>query len=168
MGGCSNAPGNPVKTMTRKIAECTLEELHFCKLRARGNDQTTAFRIAFNKHSMTQKTATQSASRVAARPQVLLALRDLFMEAKKSTLLSHAQWLDMMISAFHESMAEGNRTAAASFGRLMGQGIGSLSEVSRLEDQRMTDEQLIERLGQSDPAVAQAITRLVGGRKTFH
>ena len=154
--------------MTRKIADCTPKEWHFCKLRAQGNDQTTSYRLAFDKHSMAPKTATQSASRVAARPQVLLALRDLFMEAKKITLLSHAQWLDMMISAFHESMAEGNRTAAASFGRLMGQGIGSLSEVFRLEDQRMDDAQLLDKLAAGDPVLAAALRTRLGARATFH
>jgi hypothetical protein len=123
--------------------------------------------MSFEKPRIKQKSATELASRLAARPQVLAMMRDLYREAKKSTILSHGEWLAMMIDAFHQSMAEGNKTAAASFGRLMGQGIGSLNEVFRIEDQRMSNEQLLDRLAGQDTELAAMLRNRLQARDSF-
>ena len=150
-----------------RVIECSPQEALFCRLRAEGFNQTDAFRLAFNKPDMSTKTANQSASRVAQKPQVLLTIRELFMAAKKSHLLSHAEWLSMMIDAFHESMAEGNKTAAASFGRLMGSGIGALNENLKITDSRLSNDQLLDRLAGQDPTLAAMLRNRLQARDAF-
>jgi hypothetical protein len=94
-------------------------------------------------------------------------MRDLYREAKKSTILSHGEWLAMMIDAFHQSMAEGNKTAAASFGRLMGSGIGALNENLKITDSRLSNDQLLDRLAGQDPELAAMLRNRLQARDSF-
>jgi len=151
----------------RRIAELTPQEVNFCKLRAQGLDQTTAYLLSHDKPDIKQKSATELASRLAAKPQVLAMMRELYRDAKKSHLLSHAEWLSMMIDAFHQSMTEGNKTAAASFGRLMGGGIGALSENIHLSNDRPDADALVNKIAGDDPKLAALLRKRLSARDTF-
>jgi hypothetical protein len=154
--------------MTRKIHELTPQELNFCRLRARGFNQRDAYREAFNKPRLKPESIVEAASRLADRPQVLAMLKDLFCEAKKSALLSHAEFLDRIMRDWEDARAAKNYTAAASFARLCGQCIGSLSETMRIEDGRLSDDQLIDKIAGEDPGLATALRTRLKSRDTFH
>ena len=154
--------------MARKIAELTPNELKFCRLRAQGYDQTQAYRQAFNKPRMMAKSVTEAASRLAAKPQVLATMKDLFASARKSELLSHAEYLDNLKSDYAAAKEVGNWTAAASFARLIGQAIGSLSDTVVLEE-RMPPEILLARLeGILDANAIEQLRRRLFAKDTFH
>lgn len=150
-----------------KALECSPQESEFARLRAEGNDQVTSYRLAFDEHDKPQKNAIEAAARVAKRPQVVAMMRELYRVAKKSQLLSHAQWLGMMIDAFQQSMEEGNKTAAASFGRLMGAGIGALTENINIGDSGLSNDQLIDKLAGDNPTLAAALRKHLSARDDF-
>lgn len=95
-------------------------------------------------------------------------LKSLFREAKKSDLLSHAAYLDRLMSDLAAARVDRNWTATASLQRLVGQCIGSLSDHLVIEDPRLTDEQLLERVGAVDPVLRERLERLLGAKATFH
>lgn len=152
--------------MARTIAELTPQELTFCRLRAQGYDQTNAYRQAFSKPRVRAKSVTEAASRLAAKPQVHAMLRDLFREAKKSTLLSHAEYLDSLRTDHADAKEAGNWTAAASFQRLIGQAIGSL-EQNITVNERAEPAELIKRIASDNPTLAEHLERLLSGRRDF-
>jgi hypothetical protein len=153
--------------MARNIAELTPQELTFCRLRAQGYDQTNAYRQAFNKPRMQAKSVTEAACRLAAKPQVHAMLRELFREAKKSTLLSHAEYLDSLRADHIAAKEAGNWTAAASFQRLIGQALGSLSDTLRVQDDRPDPEVLINRVAGTNPELAVMLRKVLGARAEF-
>lgn len=151
---------------SRKVDELTPEERHFCALRVRGYSQTQAWRDAFAKPRVKGNIASSRASEVARRPRVAAHLKMLFREAKKSDILSHSEYLDSVKRDWQRALDEGNMTAAASFARLAGQAIGSLSETLRV-DERMSDEQLLDRLAGDDPTLAAMLRRKLDAKKSF-
>ena len=50
----------------------------------------------------------------------------------------------------------------------MGGGIGTLSETFNIGDQRLSNEQILDKLGVTDPVLAEVIRKHIGGRETFH
>ena len=154
--------------MARKIAELTPNEPKFCRLRAQGYDQTQAYRQAFNKPRMKAKSVTEAASRLAAKPQVLATMKDLFASARKSELLCHAEYLDNLKSDYVAAKEAVNWTAAASFARMIGQAIGSLSDTLVIED-RPDLEVLLKRLeGTLDANAIEQLRRRFSAKDTFH
>lgn len=143
------------------------KEMLFARLRTEGYSPVEAYRQAFNKANLKPENCTEQAYRIDKKPQVVTMVKELLVSAKKSHILSHGQWLVMMMDSFKTAMDEGNMTAASSFGRLMGQGIGTTSETLRIDDERLTDEQLIERLGQDNPQLAEMIRKVTGAKRTF-
>lgn len=158
----------PKDTRTRPVDALNAKELAFCGYRLRGMSQTQAWREAFNRHKDDANSASSLAAKVANKRRVWLHLNERFASAKKTALMSDSKYLDMLMNDRQAAIDATQWTAVMSANRLIGQAIGALSETLNVNDDRMTDEQLIERLGQSDPAVAEAIKRLVGGRETFH
>jgi len=151
----------------RKVDELTPEERRFCALRARGYSQTAAYREAYNRPRQNAHTASSHASNIARRPRVVAHLKALFCEAQKISLLSHAQFLDAVLSDWRAARQGGNWTAAASFERIAGQCIGTLSETIKLQEDRLTEEQLLERLGSSDPVLTERIQAIIAARRSF-
>ena len=147
--------------------QLTPQEMRFARLRVEGLPPVDAYREAFNKPRLKRENCTAQAYRIQRKPQVMAMVETLLKRAEKSEILAHGKWLHMMIDAFNESMAEGNKTAAASFGRLMGQGIGSLQENVNLNDQRPSAETLVDVLAQDDPALAEMLRRKLSGRQDF-
>lgn len=157
-----------VNVMTRKIHELTPQESNFCRLRARGYSQSDAYKEAFNKPRMKQQSIAEAASRLASKSQVSATMRELFASAKKSALLSHAEFLDRIMRDWDDARAAKNYTAAAGFARLCGQCIGSLSDTMRIEDGRLSDDQLIDKLAGEDAGLATALRTRLKSRDTFH
>lgn len=157
----SRAANNPLKDAL------TPQEMCFARLRAQGLPPVDAYREAFNKTRLKRENCTEQAYRIQRKPQVATMVKTLLDSAEKSQILTYGRWLSMMVDAFHDSLEEGNRTAAASFGRLMGQGIGALQEKLAISDERLTEEQLLERLGSNDPVLAERVHRLVNAKRSF-
>ena len=94
-------------------------------------------------------------------------LKALFREAKKLDLISHSEYVDSLLADHARAREAGNWTAAASFQRLIGQAIGSLSEHLRVEHELPSDEQLLAQIGNVDPVLKERLERLLGARKEF-
>ena len=154
--------------MARKDNELSFEELEFCRLRSCGSNQSDAYREAFHKTRATQKSIVESASRLSRRPQVVSMMRELFATAKKSALLSAAGHLDSVLADLQAAREDRNWTAVSSLQRIAGACIGNLSETLNIGDQRMSDDQLIDRLAGDNPEAAEMLRKIVGGRATFH
>ena len=95
-------------------------------------------------------------------------LKSLFREAKKLDLISHAEYADNLMADHAAAKAADNWTAAASFQRLIGQAIGSLSDTVVLED-RMPPEVILARLeGILDANAIAQLRRRLFAKDTFH
>lgn len=153
--------------MTRTINELTPKERPFCRYRARGSNATQAYRLAWNRPRLNSNSASSRAAEVGGRPRVIAHLDDLFRAAKKSDILSQGQYLNDVRRDWHDALEAGNYTAAASFTRLAGQCIAAVSDTVVVEN-RLTDEQLLDKLGSHDSVLRERLERLIGAKDTFH
>ena len=154
--------------MARKIYEVTEQEAEFCKLRSQGHYQSDAYRLAFDRPRMKQTSIIEAASRLSKKPQCVAMMKELFVTVKKSVLLSAAAHLDSVLTDLQSARDAENWTAVSSLQRIAGQAIGNLSETINIGDDRMSDEQLLDRLAAGNPELAASLKRAIGGRETFH
>ena len=152
---------------SRRKDELTPTERKFALLRMQGYSQTQAYRVAFNRMGLEPSDASKRASEVANRPRVVGYVKSLYREAKKLDLVSHAEYIGGLLDDLEHSRANDNWTAAASFQRLIGQAIGTLSETVKIDDERLTESQLLDRLGSNDPVLAERIKALTKAKQQF-
>lgn len=152
-----------------RVMELTEQELLFAKLRAQGLTKADAYEQAFPEEtaSKTRKAVVEAAGRVSRRGHVAAMVKDLFREARKSAIMSHCEYLDMLRDDYITAKKAKNWTAAASYARLIGQCIGALSETINLQDQRLSDEQLIDRLAGQDPKLAEILRSHLSSKQEF-
>lgn len=136
-------------------------------LYSQGLSQTQAYREAFNKPRVKGNIASSRASEVARKPRVRAYVKSLFAALKKSDLISHAEYLSGLLEDLGKARDSGNWTAVSGLQRIIGQALGSLSENVTISDDRLTQEQLLERLGSNDPVLAERINRIVNAKRSF-
>jgi hypothetical protein len=154
--------------MINKVSELTPKERAFCRYRARGSNATQAYRLAWNRPRLNSNSASSRAAEVGRRPRVIAHLNALFHEATKSELLSHGEYLDRVKRDWEHAREVGNLTAAASFARLAGQAIGSLTDTIDVR-QTVDNSVLIGKLeGILDETALQALRDQFNARDTFH
>jgi hypothetical protein len=154
--------------MTSKVSELTPKERAFCRYRARGSNATQAYRLAWNRPKLNSNSASSRAAEVGRRPRVIAHLSDLFHEARKADLLSHAEYLDRVKRDWEHAREVGNLTAAASFARLAGQAIGSLTDTIDVR-QTVDSDVLIGKLeGILGENALNALRDQFSAKDTFH
>ena len=152
----------------RPMDAVTPQEARMASLMSYGRSQTSAWREAFDKPRTKTSNASARASEVANKPRMQGYLKALYRERKKSDLISDAEYMASLFTDAQAARDSENWTAVSSFQRLIGQATANLSETINMNDQRMTDEQLIEHLGAGNPDLAAMLERVIGGKGTFH
>jgi phage terminase small subunit len=151
----------------RSYDELTPQERRFAVLYTQGLSQTQAYREAFNRPRIKASTASARASEVANKPRVRGYVKELFRALKKSDLMSQSEYLAQLFADRELCIEKDNMTAAMAANRLIGQALGTLSETMRIEDEKLTEAQLLERLGSNDPVLAERIKALTKAKQQF-
>lgn len=151
----------------KTTGELTTAELAFAKHIALGGmTQSDAYRRAFKVQRVKPENLHVRACKLANHPQVKERIRELLRAASVNDLLSVPEYLKLVQSREQEATAEGNRTAAASYARLMGQTIAALSDKVQV-DSRDSDSSLVERLKLVDPQLAELAARRLQAKQSF-
>jgi hypothetical protein len=99
---------------------------------------------------------------------VVAYLKSLFCEARKADLLSHAEYLDRVKRDWEHAREVGNLTAAASFARLAGQAIGSLTDTIDVRETVDSDVLIGKLEGILDETALNALREQFNAKDTFH
>ena len=82
-------------------------------------------------------------------------------------MLSHGEYLADLLADLASARAARNWTAVGALQRLVGQAIGTLSQTLTVNDERFSDDELIERLALGDPELAAMLRRKLANKDAF-
>ncbi len=120
----------------------TPQESRAAVLRATGMSQAEAWRQAFNRPRVKPQTAW--------------------------TEVSVGQWGEMVLEGARDAREAGNWPAFANLTRQLGQAVGALKDsVSMTMESSLSDEDLIQRMADGDPATLAALQQILGVKEGF-
>lgn len=141
-------------------------EEKFCRYLATGMNQSEAYRAAHSKDRVDRLSKDQiavRASKMAGRQGIRERVRQLLDEAKISDLDNLGRAFTDLMRFIEKAEDKQNFTALAALMRLRLQLLGALKDnVSLKVEEGISDEELVKRLSEKNPALASVLAKTLG------
>jgi hypothetical protein len=143
-------------------------EITFCNYVALGYDGSDAYRRAFKAKRLDAETVAKRANRLLNEPGVRDKIALCVAELKLEQLDSLGKCYSELIDSLAQCKASKNWAAYFSGMRLRLQCMGMLKENIHLtSEQKLSDEQLLDRLGSKDPHAKAMIKAVLGSGDAY-
>ena len=136
----------------------------FCAAMLTGMEQNEAYKLICPRaRKMTENKLSQTASKFANRPEVVSRMDSILASTPAEKIMPQGKWGKRMVEVFEMSVKSDNLTAAAAFGRLVGQYNGAIKDTQVTVNQwKSADDDLLRQLAGDDPAKLAAVQVLLG------
>ena len=158
----------PLRLGKRRYRGAAVKEAELVKLLAQGLTQEAAYRQAFRPKGVNPDAIRGRANKLANKPEVALAVRELLKAARINDLDSAGQWITDALAAQQEAKTDRNWTGYAALHRQRGQALGVLHDRLQIQGElHITDTDLIARLSGGDLSKASVLAEMLGSATSY-